>query len=104
MFSILFSYVNRRKHRFEKYNQIFLLNRWGGNVGALLISIILNAPSGQQQVLLWDQTETQPREWRQGHINLRDIPYDFAVKIDGFVGNGWEGDVCRKNAFFFRKY
>ncbi len=73
---------------------IFFVTRWGGNIGSLQISVIQNTPNGQEQILLWERNETQPREWRVGHINLRDIPYDYALKIDGFVGNGWEGDVC----------
>ncbi len=81
----------------------FILNRWGGNIGALHISVILNAPSGQQQVVLWERNETQPREWRMAHVNLRDIPYDFILQIDGFVGNGWEGDVCIMKIHFSLK-
>ncbi len=71
-----------------------LSNRWGANIGSLQISAVQNTPNGQEQILLWERNETQAREWRKGHINLRDIPYEFAVKIDGFVGNGFEGDVC----------
>ena len=68
--------------------------RWGGNIGSLQISAIQNTPTGQQTILLWERNETQSRKWRTGQINLRDIPYDFAMKIDGFVGSGYEGDVC----------
>ena len=69
------------------------MRRWGPNIGALLISTVENTPTGQQQTLLWERNSTQPREWRLGRLNLHDISYDFAVKIDGFVGNGFEGDV-----------
>lgn len=57
------------------------------------ISAIQNTPSGEQQILLWERNETQAKEWRAAYLNLREIPYDFALKIDGFVGNGFEGDV-----------
>lgn len=70
------------------------MNRWGGNIGSLQISIVQNTPNGQEQTLLWERNDTLPKEWRVGHINLRDIPYDYSLKIDGFVGNGFEGDVC----------
>jgi hypothetical protein len=75
---------------------MFILNsnRWGGNIGSLQISAVQNTPNGVQQILLWERNETQAKDWRQGQINLRDIPYNFAMKIDGFVGNGYEGDVC----------
>ncbi len=82
----------------------FLSNRWGGNIGSLQVSAVQNTPDGEQQILLWERNETQPREWRIGHINLRDIPYNFALKIDGFVGNGWEGDVCQRILFFLNVY
>ena len=72
-----------------------LFSRWGGNIGSLQISSLLNTPTGQQQVLLWQKNETQARVWRNTGINLQSVPYDFALKIDGFVGSGWEGDVCR---------
>jgi hypothetical protein len=68
--------------------------RWGSNIGSLQISAIQNTPTGQQTILLWERNETQARQWRTGQINLRDLPYDFAMKIDGFVGSGYEGDVC----------
>ena len=68
-------------------------NRWGENIGSLQISAVQNTPSGQQQLLLWEHNQTQAKEWRLGLINLRNILYNFAMKIDGFVGNGWEGDV-----------
>lgn len=70
------------------------LSRWGSHIGALQVSAVQNTPNGQQQILLWERNETQAREWRITYLNLRDIPYDFALKIDGFVGNGWVGDVC----------
>jgi hypothetical protein len=75
---------------------MFILNsnRWGGHIGSLQISVVQNTPNGEQQTLLWERNETQAKDWRQGQINLRDIPYNFAMKIDGFVGNGYEGDVC----------
>jgi hypothetical protein len=73
---------------------LFFSNRWGENIGSLRISTVQNTPNGEVQNLVWERNETQAREWRDGQINLRDIPYDFAMKIDGFVGNGWEGDVC----------
>jgi hypothetical protein len=75
---------------------MFILNsnRWGGHIGSLQISAVQNTPNGEQQTLLWERNETQAKDWRQGQINLRDIPYNFAMKIDGFVGNGYEGDVC----------
>lgn len=70
--------------------------RWGGEIGSLQISAIQNTPTGQQTILLWERNETQAKVWRTGQINLRDIPYDFAMKIDGYVGSGYEGDVCEK--------
>jgi hypothetical protein len=70
------------------------LHRWGGNIGSLQISAIQTTPTGPQRMLLWERNETQSKEWHIAQLNLRDIPYDFAMKIDGFVGNGWEGDVC----------
>ena len=70
------------------------ISRWGANIGSLRISAIQNTPTGPQTNLLWERNETQSRQWRTEQINLRDIPYDFAMKIDGFVGSGYEGDVC----------
>ncbi len=55
--------------------------------------MVQTTSTGQVQTLLWERNETQAREWRMGHINLRGIPHEFALKIDGFVGDGWEGDV-----------
>lgn len=77
--------------------------RWGGNIGALQISALLKVPIGQQQFLLWQRNDTQPREWRMERVTVRNLPYEFSLKIDGFVGNGWEGDVCqtKTRCFFF---
>lgn len=80
--------------RFDFIISFLLLNRWGGNIGSLQISAVQNTPDGQEDLLLWQRNESLPREWRTGHINLRDSPYDYALRIDGFVGNGYEGDVC----------
>ncbi|UJR31098.1 hypothetical protein I4U23_018606, partial [Adineta vaga] len=71
----------------------FYFHMWGAHIGSLQISALQNTPTGQQQILLWERNETQAKEWRVAYLNLRDIPYDFALKIDGFVGNGWEGDI-----------
>jgi len=72
----------------------FVSNRWGADIGSLQLSAVQNTPTGQQDILLWQRNQTDVKEWRVGSINLRDIPYDFAMKIDGFVGKGFEGDVC----------
>lgn len=94
MLSILLSYVSDLDDNWSNSVCItILITRWGGNIGSLQISAVQNTPSGQSQVLLWQRNETQAREWRTGQVNLRDIPYDFAIQIDGFVGSGWEGDV-----------
>ena len=105
MFSILLSYVNSRDFFFLiSVNSVLksiliFLNRWGENIGSLQISTIQNTPNGEQQTLLWQRNETLSREWRLEYLNLRNIPYDFAMKFDGFIGSGWEGDVCRRNSF-----
>ena len=94
MFSVLLSYVSRKtKPKLEDF-LILNSNRWGGNIGSLQISAVQITPNGEQQILLWERNETQVKDWRQGQINIRDMQYNFAMKIDGFVGSGWEGDVC----------
>lgn len=55
--------------------------------------MIQNTPNGQKQILLWQRNETQARVWRTAGISIRDVSYEFSMKIDGYVGNGWEGDV-----------
>lgn len=78
--------------------------RWGGNIGSLQISTLESTPNGQRKSLIWERNETASKEWRLGQINLRDIPYDFAMTFDGFVGSGWEGDVCERNFNDFFSY
>ena len=82
------------------------MSRWGGNIGALQISALLKVPTGQQKLLLWQRNDTQAREWRMERVTLRDIPNEFSLRIDGFVGNGWEGDVCSMTtcSFFLRNF
>ncbi|CAM4977745.1 unnamed protein product [Rotaria socialis] len=46
-----------------------------------------------------ERNETQSKQWRVGLINLRDIPYNFALKLDGYVGSGWEGDISLDEIF-----
>ncbi|CAF0847412.1 unnamed protein product, partial [Rotaria sordida] len=72
----------------------FYFHMWGQNIGSLQISTIQNTPNGQQQNVIWERNETQAKVWRLGQINLRDMPYDFAMKIDGFVGGDYEGDIA----------
>lgn len=85
--------------KLRKISDDWFSYRWGGNIGALQISTLTNLPTGQQQTLIWQRNETQPREWRMERVTLRDVPYGFSLKIDGFIGNGWEGDVCQMRIF-----
>ncbi|CAF4185562.1 unnamed protein product, partial [Rotaria sp. Silwood2] len=78
---------------------LFYYHMWGEHIGSLQISTIQSTPTGQKQNLVWQRNETQAKGWRVGQIDLSDIPYDFAMKIDGFVGGDYQGDIAVDEIF-----
>lgn len=94
VFNFLIICKFREKNLQLRHEYISYYYRWGQNIGSLQVSTLQNTPTGPKQTLVWERNETQAKEWRLGQIFLSDIPYSFAMKIDGYIGSGYEGDVC----------
>ncbi|CAF0822642.1 unnamed protein product [Didymodactylos carnosus] len=71
----------------------FFYHMYGINIGSLLIWTIENMTTSAEETLIWQQHGAQGNEWLIKRINLWPTA-DYYFRIDGYVGDGFEGDIA----------